>query len=415
MTPLRIHLTFLALVILGALLSGCGTLPSRQDERAPVTVDMAPALLPETRLLDVWIEVFEPGPLPEDDDERRGITPEIRKAESRFIPVHLKNTLQRTGYWGAVRVVPENAGGGELTIKGRILESDGETLALHIRALDSRGEVWLDKTYRDRTHTTDYDIAEPGEQDAFQNLYNSIANDLVEHKADLDPKPLDEIRRVAELRFAGEMAPAVFQNYLSESDGRYALKRLPAEQDPMLMRIRTIRERDYLLIDTVNEHYDGYYRDIWEPYGNWRKFRMEEEENLRRVEREAMTRKVLGIGAVLGAIALEMLGGRSSRASTAGLRSAMLIGGAMAAKSGFDMDNEARIHIDAIEELDVSFESEASPMVIDVEGETHRLTGSAEEQYAQWRELLHRIHVTETGLPVETDRPATPEPRPYSY
>ncbi len=415
MTPLRIQLTFLALVIAGALLSGCGTLHSRHEDRAPVAVDMAPALLPETRLLDVWIEVFEPGPLPEEDDERRGITPEIRKAESRFIPVHLKNTLQKTGYWGAVRVVPKDAGGGELTIKGRILESDGETLALHIRALDSRGEVWLDKTYRDRTHTTDYDMAEPGEQDAFQNLYNSIANDLVEHKADLDPRTLSEIRRVAELRFAGEMAPAVFQNYLSASDGRYALKRLPAEQDPMLMRIRTIRERDYLLIDTVNEHYDGYYRDIWEPYGNWRKFRMEEEENLRRVEREAMTRKVLGIGAVLGAIALEMLGGRSSRASTAGLRSAMLIGGAMAAKSGFDMDNEARIHIDAIEELDVSFETEASPMVVDVEGETHRLTGSAEEQYAQWRELLHRIHVTETGLPVETAPPATPESRPYSY
>ena len=410
MTSLRKLSTMLVLLLLGALLGGCGTMDSRRDQRTPVAVDMAPDLLEEVRLLDVWIELFEPGPLPEDDDERRGITPEIRKAESRFIPVHLKNTLQRTGYWGAVRVVPKNAGGGELTVKGRILESDGETLALHIRALDSRGEVWLDETYRDQVLTTDYDVTERGEQDAFQNLYNNIANDLAEHKADLEPKTLGEIRRVAELRFAGEMAPAVFQNYLRESDGRYLLKRLPSEQDPMLMRIRTIRERDYLLIDTVNDHYDGYYRDIWEPYGNWRQFRMEEEENLRKVEREAMTRKVLGIGAVLGAIALEVLGGRSSRASTAGLRSAMLIGGAMAAKSGFDMDNEARIHIDAIEELDVSFESEASPMVIDVEGETHKLTGSAEDQYTKWRELLHRIHVTETGFTVETGRTEQPAP-----
>lgn len=405
MTRLRNHSTILALVVLATLLGGCGTLSSRQVKQTPVAVDMAPDLLPEASLLDVSIEVFEPGPLPEDEDEKRGITPEIREAESRYIPVHLKNTLQKTGYWGAVRVVPENAGGGELLVEGRIVESDGETLAVHIRALDSRGEIWLDKTYRDETRTSDYDLAERGEQDAFQNLYNTIANDLARHKVTQEPKSLEEIRRVAELRFAGELAPVVFEDYLSSSDGRYSLKRLPSEQDPMLLRIRNIRERDYLLIDTVNDHYDGYYRDIWEPYSNWRKFRMEEEENLRRVKREATTRKVLGIGAVLGAIALEMLGGRSSRASTAGLRGAMLIGGAMAAKSGFDMDGEARIHIDAIEELDVSFESEASPMVIDVEGETHRLTGSAEEQYAKWRVLLHKIHVTETGLVEESEQP----------
>jgi hypothetical protein len=36
--------------------------------------------------------------------------------------------------------------------------------------------------------------------------------------------------------------------------------------------------------------------------------------------------------------------------------------------------------------------------VVEVEGETHELTGSAEAQYAQWRALLKRIYASETGL-----------------
>jgi len=37
-------------------------------------------------------------------------------------------------------------------------------------------------------------------------------------------------------------------------------------------------------------------------------------------------------------------------------------------------------------------------MVVEVEGETHELTGSAEVQYTQWRALLKRIYDSETGF-----------------
>jgi hypothetical protein len=37
-------------------------------------------------------------------------------------------------------------------------------------------------------------------------------------------------------------------------------------------------------------------------------------------------------------------------------------------------------------------------MVVEVEGEVHELTGSAEVQYARWRALLKRIYASETGL-----------------
>ena len=166
----------------------------------------------------------------------------------------------------------------------------------------------------------------------------------------------------------------------------------------MMRRVLTIRERDYLFIDTLNDHYDDYYRNMREPYGNWRRFNQEEIVYLRKVEREAMTRKVLGIGAMVGAIALGMSNNQGSRVNTNTLSQAMLLGGLMVAKSGFDKDSEKQIHVDAMQELGDSFESEASPMVVEVDDETHQLTGSVETQYAKWRDLLHRIYLSETGL-----------------
>ena len=43
-------------------------------------------------------------------------------------------------------------------------------------------------------------------------------------------------------------------------------------------------------------------------------------------------------------------------------------------------------------------------MVVDVEGQTTELTGSAEEQFIQWRALPREIYQTETGLPVPSIR-----------
>ena len=38
-------------------------------------------------------------------------------------------------------------------------------------------------------------------------------------------------------------------------------------------------------------------------------------------------------------------------------------------------------------------------MVVDVEGRTLQLKGSAEQQYAEWRQLLKELYENETGLP----------------
>ena len=392
------RLRILFLLSLSLLIGGCGTMGQRPQKQGPVAIQYPAESLSERELLDVWIEVFDPGRVDQERDKKVGISPEIRKAESRFIPVQLKKTLQRTGHWGAVRVVPENSLGGELIVSGKILASDGELLTLQIVARDSTGQQWLDKTYQGVANPAGYRDTSQGNYDAFQDTYNRIANDLAKIKQRLSAGELDSIRRVAELKFAADLAPRPFEDYLQSENGRQSVRRLPARDDPMMQRVLTIRERDYLFIDTLNDHYDDYYRNMREPYGNWRRFNQEEIEYLREVEREAMTRKVLGIGAIVGAIALGMSNNHNSEINTNTLSQAMLLGGLMVAKSGFDKDSEKQIHVDAMQELGDSFESEANPMVVEVDDETHQLTGSVETQYAKWRDLLHRIYLSETGL-----------------
>jgi hypothetical protein len=73
-------------------------------------------------------------------------------------------------------------------------------------------------------------------------------------------------------------------------------------------------------------------------------------------------------------------------------------GGVAAVVSGYRKNEESKIHVESLKEISGSFQSEAAPLVVDVEGRTLRLTGTAEEQYAEWRRLLHELYREETGL-----------------
>ncbi len=201
----------------------------------------------------------------------------------------------------------------------------------------------------------------------------------------------------------------MFSPYLAQNEaGIWQVKRLPAKGDPMLRRVLSIRDREYMLVDTLTSHYDVFYANMWDPYVEWRKLRSREAADLRKAENDALGRKILGGALIAGAIAVDILGGGNN---TGSLRNAMLLGGFWSVKSGIDMDGQAEIHEDAIRELGASFESELKPMVVEVDGEAVELTGSAEVQYADWKRLLKKIYVTETGLGevnVGVDAPAVP-------
>ena len=379
-------------------LGGCAGKPGKQVSDQ-VALFAAERELTDAELLDVSIKVFDPGELPEDENGESGLSPEIRDAEARFIPIHLKYTMQRSGYWGIVRVVPDDDNGTEVLIRGKIEYSDGESGAVSVEVVDARNIVWFRKTYLETANRNEHERTEPEKKDIFQDLFNTIANDMNECRSSLTPAEVEEIKQAAELRFAAAMAPDAFTGYLEEDpDGPVRIIRLPAKDDPMLDRVRAIRARDDMLVDSINGYYDAYYLDLWEPYSDWRKFRSEEVVAMRKLEREALTRQVLGIAAIVGAIAIGASGDAETRAQTGTLRDVMLMGGAAGIYAGHQKSQEGKINQAAIEELGASFSSEAEPLVVDVDGETIRLTGSAEQQYTRWRELLRQIYARETGL-----------------
>ncbi len=395
------------------MLNSCA--PSVPGKQVPEQVApfMAQRELSEEELLNVSIRVFDPGKLPESSEKRRGLSPEIREAEARFVPVHLKYTMQRSGYWGTVRVVPNDDNGSEVLVKGRIEYSDGESAVLTVEAVDSRNVLWFRKTYAETSKPNEQNGTEPEKQDIFQDLFNTIANDLAAYRNRIHPREMDEIRRIAELRYGAEMVPDVFSKYLAMNTyGRINLVHLPADGDPMLARVRKIKTRDDMLVDAINGYYEAYYRDLWEPYANWRKFRSEEVVVMRALEREALAQQVLGVAAIVGAIAISATADADTRAATSTLQDVMLAGGAYAIYSGMQKNEETKINKEAIEELGVSFSTEAEPLVIEVEGETVRLTGSAEEQYARWRKLLKELYAKETGLIDSSPRTGGHSPPP---
>lgn len=393
-------------LVSGLLLAGCGGLPTQNVKSTPAIY--AQERIPEEVLLDVDIEVFDPGAQnSEDEPPADDAQPQIRKAEAHYIPVHLKHTLQLTGQWGAVRVTPEKSRGAEISLSGTIVRSNGEELVVEVEARDVTGVSWFRKRYRAEIKQGAYADVQKGYRDPYQDLYNAIGNDLVAYREQLRPSQLRRIRSVAKLRFAAELAPEAFSGYLSTSDdGVYQVDRLPAAQDPMMQRVLRLRERDFMFADTVTEHYARYYDDLWEPYLSWRRSYLEEANAKREIQGKARTRTLLGIASILGAIAYELAaGGNTSSTAT----NVMVLGGALAIKSGIDIGKEAQIHADAIQELGQSFGADVAPIVMDVEGRVVTLSGSAEQQYSEWRRLLRAIFASETGLPVSAEVPPAAE------
>lgn len=384
------------LVLVGGLtLVGCSSFPTQNVPPTPALY--AEQRIPEDLLLDVDIEVFDPGTAnhPQELPEK-GTHPDIREAEARYIPVHLKHTLQLTGQWGAVQVTPARSKSAELTLRGTVLESNGEQLVVEVQASDASGASWFRKRYKAKVKQQAYTSAQKGNRDPYQDLYNAIANDLVAYREQLSPSELRHIRTVARLRFAAELAPEAFSGYLGKGeDGGYQIARLPAHADPMMQRVLRVRERDYMFSDTLSEHYTRYYDQLWEPYLSWRRSYLEELDAKREIQGKARRRTLLGIASILGAIGYELAAGGSASSTATNV---MVLGGALAIKSGIDIGKEAQIHAEAIQELGQSFGTDVAPIVMEVEGQVVSLSGSAEEQYREWRRLLRAIFANETGF-----------------
>ena len=386
--------------LLATSLSGCGTTHYNAREVDATPIEIAQHEIPEEELMDVGIVVFESAELTEEEIEDKGTNNEIRESEAHYIPCHLRNTLQRSAQWGAVRVLPEANTSHDVLLTGEILESNGRELIIKIRATDATGRLWYEETYHQEADGVSYNENIPWEHDVYQDLYNAIANDLAAYRKKLPPGSVDRIRSVSQLKFAQEFAPEAFDGYLVENDKQeLTLNRLPADDDPHMARLMAIRERDHMYIDTVNQYYDGFYASMWPAYNNWRKLDLTERLARGEIEKSAFLRKAGG--ALLVALAIVLEATQAGAGSM--LQGLMVASGGQVFMSGINLSKQAEMHSAAIAELSESFGADMEPVNLELKGQTYELTGSAKEQYRQWQSLLRQIYQQETGFGPQND------------
>lgn len=392
---------WITLIALIGVLAGCVT-ETVKTTSVP-TLATYERELANDETLDVAVAVFNPGITEVDVSE--SIYPEIRRAEATFIARELTLVLDDQGVWGASRVVPSADYISDVVISGTIEQSDGESLVLNIEARDARGRLWLDKAYSGSTSRYAYQQTQRVKSDPFLGVYRRIANDLILAFKTRSREERLAIRNVARLKFAQSFAPEAFADYLKTDESNITRAvRLPAESDPMMARITTIQQRNHVFVDTLQGHYDNFSGSMEAPYNEWRRLSYDETIALRELEQEARMQLIAGGVSLLAGVAAATSDNREIR--TAG--AVGIYAGGSLIKNGLERRAEAKIHSLALEELGQSLEAEITPQVIELEDRTVQLSGTIEDQYSQWREILSDIYAAEIAeLPTSLDQPSS--------
>ncbi len=349
---------------------------------------------------DVIIPVFDPG-LPADpaDYQEENIWPELRRAEANRFALHLKEALDVTGQFGAVRVTPDATATGDIYVLGKIDTSTGEEVEITIELVDISGREWFDESYEYEVAETFYQDQRNEGKDPYMPIFEEIARDIVDELEEFSDQELAELHYLSDIRFGAGFSDAAFNQHMEMHRGQISLVSKPNDQDPMYQRIKAIRVRDQLFIDNFQGHYTAFSAQMDESYLMW-----QEQSYLEIQAQRAARNKTIGnaVGGVLlvGIAVLSAVAGADSNSSVgtaAGTTGAILggIAGTKMIEESFRTSEEAQVHREALNELGQSIDMELSPQVIAFEEQTVELTGDAKEQFSQWRAFLQKIYEQE--------------------
>ena len=346
---------------------------------ASVPISQAQAADQDPQWLDVSIQIFAPLPVePALTDD--GITDfeasrDVRLAEARYLATYLRYRLEASQSFGAVRVLPMQDSGAPLMITGQVLASDGAELSLQLKALDSTGRTWLDRSYEARAINSVSAIEDALAEDDFAHLFDSILRDLQTILSPLSEAQKREINAAALIRYGQGLIPGAFDGYLeSNGQGQARIVRLPASNDPLLARIQRIRASEYLFIDVVDEYYQQFFTDIKPVFATWRQ-----------VQREQMTGSE------------RFVERRSNSASD------YRPGSYYALQESYNNYRWAKVQEQYRDELNQGFSNEVEPTEIVLADSLFKLNGTLEQQYREWRSILAELYLLEYGEPARQD------------
>jgi len=327
----------------------------------PVTLDQATGAA-TAPLLNVSIALFENRSSAATQSEARLI-----EAEKHYFSTQLKDVLDQSGYWGAVRVVPSAESTAELGCEGKIEDAHAARIHLEIRCVDASGAIWFDESMRHEAEASDYFDDALAKREPFSPLFFKVANALSERLKRQSSEVLIDLQAVSLMRYGAELAPATFRSYLGSTENRYVLFGYPAEDDPMLRRIERIRDSEFSFVDAVDEAYAEVMQKMVGPYHIWRQYQFEFED----------------YNQALGAT------DRVGRQQLAFDYDALL--------RAYRRYQDFRQNQDELEEMADSLNRSLAPTLAEVEGRIVELSGSLSDQYRMWRSVLRSLYLEESG------------------
>lgn len=350
--------------------------------------------------LDVIIPVFDPG-IPEDAEQAKdaNIWPELRRAEANRFAQKLKEAMDASGAFGAVRVTPDVTATGDLYVIGKIKESNGEDVEIEVKVVDVAGREWFTRYFEHEVSSEFHlDLRNKG-KDPYDPVFKDASNRIAVELESYEDKDLETLKGITNLRFGANMNEQAFAQHLKIEDGQVSLISYPSDDDPMLRRTQAIRVRDQLFVDGLQDTYRSFSEKMDASYLVWQEQSLQEIEAEAEASRKATGEAIIGILAIGLAVAAIAAGARSDNyGSSAGATTAGVLAGAAGAHmlgKSFQTSDETKVHRDALKELGESINVSIAPQVIAIEKQTVELTGTAQEQFAQWRAFLKQIYLEE--------------------
>jgi len=353
--------------------------------------------------LDVIIPVFDPG-LSESAEnyEKEGIWPELRRAEANRFAYKLKQALDDSKAFGAVRVTPDETASGDLYVLGKIEQSDGQNVKFRLNVVDISGKSWLNSSFSHEVQASFYKNSRNAGGDAYDPVFEKAADSIIKALKKWSSAELADLKYIADLQFGASFNDIAFAEYV-DTKGRYTkLISKPSDHDPLFERVKAIRIREQLFVDNLQQTYIAFSQNMNDSYLAWQQASFTEKQLRKQAKKEGIYKTVGGLLLIALAIAAAS-SGDSNDSNILGDTAAVAggIGGAILIAGGFKSREEAKFHQEALNELGESINLEMSPQVISYEDETVKLTGNIQQQFEQWRAFLQRIYEQESTPDVE--------------
>lgn len=420
-----------AALVLFACLSGHGanSLGPRADDPAPANDDPPLAPTPDLAPLRLAIPVLDPNvPSSHEAQRRQRVWPELRNAESVRIAVKLMEKIVERGTFRDVVVSPDARASADFYLLARIEQSNGEDLKLGWRLADATQRSWIPDNCRNcwrnesrRLWNGWHDAHDAAEIDPFDPLYARIADQIhgkIAELASRHARQMEKNRRLEargrsgklsdletaaatrSLVFAAFFAPDLYGDAVKEKRGKLKLSYLPVQNDDDWARIESIRARDERFAVLVSDEYAGLADRMRKPYSDWQKESFPLAREARLARRAAFWSGVAGGVAAVGAAAAA---GDESNPKSEETAAVLATAATVAVVNSVLETRKANAMHAQINEIGATTQAALKPMVVETRDRTITLTGTASEQFRQWRALLRELYAN-TATDIEAVR-----------